>query len=62
MYMANIFILELWNRFESLYRDHQEFEIDSEWTTGRDIIRNTYEEILGKKTTKRKNECLMLHG
>lgn len=42
MYMANIFILELWNRFESLYRDHQEFEIDSEWTTGRDIIRNTY--------------------
>lgn len=49
----DIFQLELRNRFNALYCEDQELDIESEWTAGRDIIKNTCEEVL-EKTNKKK--------
>lgn len=50
----DIFQLELRNRFDALYWEDQELDIESESTAGRDIIKNTCEEVLGKKTNNKK--------
>lgn len=45
----DIFQLELRNIFNALYCEDQEQDIESEWTAGRDIIKNTCEEKTNKK-------------
>ncbi|XP_062566351.1 uncharacterized protein LOC134228685 [Saccostrea cucullata] len=50
----DIFQLELRNRFSALYSEDQELDIEGEWTAGRAIIKNTREEVLGRKINKKK--------
>lgn len=54
MTIKDIFQLELSNRFNALYWEDQEQDIESEWTAGRDIIKNACKEVLRKKTNKKK--------
>lgn len=62
MTIKDIFQLELSNRFNALYWEDQEQDIESEWTAGRDIIKKACKEVLRKKLTRRKNGCLIPHG
>lgn len=54
MTIKDIFQLELSNRFNALYWEDQEQDIESEWTAGSDIIKNACKEVLRKKTNKKK--------
>ncbi|XP_071137229.1 uncharacterized protein [Mytilus edulis] len=59
LHLKDQFQIELRNRFEVL-KDGPDLDINNEWEVGRDIIKEVCEDVLGRKTNKKKD--WMSHG
>ncbi|CAG2214195.1 Angiopoietin-related protein 1,Ficolin-1-A,Angiopoietin-1,Fibrinogen C domain-containing protein 1,Ryncolin-1,Tenascin-N,Angiopoietin-related protein 7,Angiopoietin-related protein 6,Ficolin-3,Fibrinogen C domain-containing protein 1-B,Fibroleukin,Fibrinogen-like protein 1,Ficolin-1,Ficolin-1-B,Angiopoietin-4,Tenascin-R,Ryncolin-2,Techylectin-5B,Fibrinogen C domain-containing protein 1-A,Microfibril-associated glycoprotein 4,Fibrinogen-like protein A,Ryncolin-3,Angiopoietin-2,Tenascin-X,Ficolin-2,Tenascin len=54
LHLKDQFQIELRNRFEVL-KDGPDLDINNEWEVGRDIIKEVCEDVLGRKTNKKKD-------
>ncbi|CAC5366722.1 unnamed protein product [Mytilus coruscus] len=54
LHLKDQFQIELTNRFEVL-KDGPDLDINNEWEVGRDIIKEVCEDVLGRKTNKKKD-------